>query len=143
VTSVPGGAGNRVFINSYDNCRAPVSGDGFDPFKDLWWNASAFGVDANGRAMTAQQILYGGFGNAARVNHKERGPWNINENLSLSKSVDVRESVKLTLRAEAFNIFNRVVWGGPNSTVNNNAFGQVRSQGNAPRRMQFALKLVF
>jgi hypothetical protein len=100
-------------------------------------------VDANGNKMTNQQILYAGFGNATRLNPKARSPWNLNENLSLSKNVNVTESVRVTLRAEAFNIFNRVRWGNPNTTVNSNNFGQVRSQGNDPRRMQFALKLTF
>jgi hypothetical protein len=143
VTSVPGGAGNRVFISSYDNCRGQTAGDRFDPYKDNWWNPGAFGVDANGNPMTAQQILYAGFGNSARLNPKVRTPWNLNENLSVSKGINFTESVKMTLRVEAFNIFNRVRWGNPNSTVNNNAFGQIRSQGNDPRRMQFALKITF
>jgi hypothetical protein len=143
VTSVPGGAGSRVFINSYDNWRGQTAGENFDPGKDNWFNPAAFGVDANGKQMTAQQILYAGFGNSARLNHKLRSPWNLNENLSVSKGVNFTESVKMTLRVEAFNILNRVRWGNPNTTVNNNAFGQIVTQGNDPRRMQFALKIVF
>jgi hypothetical protein len=143
VTSVPGGAGNRVFINSYENWEAKPSGDKFDPFKDLWWNPAAFGVDANGNKMTTTQLQYAGFGNATRNNPKARSPWSLNENISLSKGVSFTERVKLTLRFEAFNIFNRVQWGGPTSTVTDAAFGQVRSQGNDPRRMQFAAKIVF
>jgi hypothetical protein len=143
VTSVPGGAGSRVFINSYDNWRGQTAGDSFDPGKDRWFNPAAFGVDANGKQMTAAQILNAGFGNSARLNHKLRTPWNLNENLSVSKGVNFTESVKMTLRVEAFNIFNRVRWGNPNFTANNNAFGQVTTQGNDPRRMQLALKIVF
>jgi hypothetical protein len=143
VTSVPGGAGNRVFINSYDNWEATPSGSKFDPFKDSWWNPAAFGVDASGNKLTATQILYGGFGNSTRFNPKARSPWSLNENLSVSKGMAVTEKVKLTLRAEAFNIFNRVLWGTPSSTVNATNFGQIRSQGNDPRRLQFAAKFVF
>jgi hypothetical protein len=47
------------------------------------------------------------------------------------------------LRFEAFNVFNRVRWGGPDSTVTSPNFGVIRSQGNDPRRMQFALKVAF
>jgi hypothetical protein len=143
VTSVPGGAGNRVLINSYDNWRAPVSGSKFDPFKDVWWNKAAFGVDSNGNQLTQTQIQYYGFGNSTRYNPKSRSPWFLNENLTLSKNIDITERVKAVLRFEAFNLFNRVRMGSPDSTVTSASFGLVRAQGNDPRRMQFAAKIVF
>ena len=115
----------------------------FDPFQDTWWNPDAFGIAPDGHKMTNTEILNAGFGNSTRNNPKARSPWSLNENLSLQKNINVTERVKVTFRAEAFNIFNRVRWGGPNTTVNSNNFGQVRSQGNDPRRMQFALKLNF
>jgi hypothetical protein len=141
--SVPGGAGNRAFINSYDNWRAPISGGKFDPFKDVWFNKAAFGVDASGRQMTATELLYAGFGNATKNNPKMRYPWMLNENLTLSKNVAFTEKIKLTLRAEAFNIFNRFRLGSPDSGVTSANFGVIRSQGNDPRRMQFGAKIVF
>lgn len=143
VTSIPGGAGNRVFINSYDNWRAPISGDKFDPFKDVWWNQGAFGLDANGRQMTNAELLLAGIGNASKNNPHARSPWFLNENLTLSKNIPFTERVRATLRFEAFNVFNRVRWGGPDSTVTSPNFGVIRSQGNDPRRMQFALKVAF
>lgn len=143
LTSVPGGAGNRVFINSYTNWRAPLKGKKFDPFVDVWWNKAAFGVDAQGNQMSPTQLLYAGFGNAARNNPKERSPWNMYENLSLSKRLDFTERIALTLRMEAFNLLNRVRWGAPDSTVTSPNFGLVRSQANDPRRMQFAARVTF
>ncbi|MCX6637617.1 MAG: TonB-dependent receptor [Acidobacteria bacterium] len=143
VTSVPGGAGNRAFINAYDNWRAPISGGKFDPFKDVWWNKAAFGLDGKGNQMTPTQLLYAGFGNATRNNPRARSPWFLNENITMSKNVDFTEKVKLTLRFEAFNIFNRVRMGGPDSTVTSANFGVIRAQGNDPRRMQFGAKVVF
>ena len=50
---------------------------------------------------------------------------------------------KFTLRAEAFNILNRVRMGNPDSNVTSANFGIIRSQGNDPRRMQFGAKIVF
>jgi hypothetical protein len=141
VTPVPGGAGNRVFINSYTNWLASPSGTEFDPAKDKWWNPAAFGIDASGNKIA--NLLTAGFGNATKNNPKIRTPWTLNENFSLSKNVDFTEHVKLTLRVEAFNIFNRVRWGGPDSTASSAGFGNVTSQGNDPRRMQFALKITF
>ena len=46
-------------------------------------------------------------------------------------------------RAEFFNAFNRVRFSGPNGTFDNSAFGTVSSQGNGPRQIQLALKLIF
>ncbi|MCC6861783.1 MAG: carboxypeptidase regulatory-like domain-containing protein, partial [Bryobacterales bacterium] len=143
VTSVPGGAGNRVFINSYEGWRAPVSGDKFDPFKDVWWDKSKFSLDAGGRQMTPTELLYAGFGNATRLNPKARRAWNLEENVALSKNVDITERVKFTLRVEAFNLFNRVRWSAPDNTWTSANFGQVRGQDNNPRRMQFGAKVTF
>jgi hypothetical protein len=42
---------------------------------------------------------------------------------------------------EAFNVFNRVVWGAPNTDFSNNNFGLVTTQNNLPRQMQLGLKL--
>jgi hypothetical protein len=143
VTSVPGGAQNRAFIDSYTNWRGATAGSSFDPFKDSWFNPAAFGVDASGRQMTATQLLYAGFGNTTRYNPKLRNPWYLNENLTLSKNVDLTERVKFTLRVEAFNLLNRVRWGAPDNTVTSATFGQIRSQGNDPRRLQFGAKIAF
>jgi hypothetical protein len=59
------------------------------------------------------------------------------------KSVVFTEKVNFTLRFEAFNIFNRVRMGTPDSTVTSANFGIIRSQGNDPRRMQFGAKIAF
>jgi len=52
----------------------------------------------------------------------------------------------MEFRAEAFNLFNRVQFGSPNtaqSTAANNTFGQITAQQNTPRLMQMALRLRF
>ncbi len=143
VTSVPGGAGNRVFINSYEGWETAAAGGNFDPFKDVWFDKSKFSLDASGRQMTPTELLSAGFGNATRFNPKSRRPWWLNENISLSKNLNITERVRFTLRAEAFNLFNRVHWGDPDATWTSATFGQIRSQGNDPRRMQFGAKFVF
>jgi hypothetical protein len=45
------------------------------------------------------------------------------------------------VRAEVFNLFNRVVWGAPEQNFNSNNFGLVTSQENSPRQMQFGVKV--
>jgi hypothetical protein len=53
------------------------------------------------------------------------------------------ENIRMDLRWEAFNLLNRVRWGGPDSGLTSNNFGLVRSQANTPRQMQFGIKLSF
>ncbi|MEO8125543.1 MAG: TonB-dependent receptor, partial [Bryobacteraceae bacterium] len=141
ISAVPT-AGNRASISSYTNWRATAANGNFDPFKDVWWNAKAFGVDGSGNPLSAA-TLSSQFGNATRNNPKARSPWLLNENASVAKKFDITERFKLTFRAEGFNLLNRVRWGAPDSTVTSSTFGIIRSQGNSPRQMQFALKLNF
>ena len=79
-------------------------------------------------------------GNALRNNGDVRRPWNLNENISVAKTFKGR-GVSFDVRVEAFNLFNRVVWGAPNTNFSSNAFGQISSQANTPRQMQIGLKL--
>jgi hypothetical protein len=71
-----------------------------------------------------------------------RGPGLFNTDMTLSKSVRIRERFGAEFRAEAFNLANT-----PNLTqlgriVNASDFGQVNSQ-LAPRQLQFGVKLSF
>jgi hypothetical protein len=133
----PIGTGARVFITSYDNWRAPIAGEKFDPFVDKWYDRNAFNQGISTDRLNTE------FGNATRNNPRLRTPWNLNENIALAKNIVITERVRMSLRGEAFNIFNRVRWGGPSGTVTAATFGDVRSQGNTPRRMQVAFKVNF
>ena len=72
---------------------------------------------------------------------------NINENISLAKTITVTTRMRVDFRAEAFNVFNRIVWGAPTTSpaggtdFNSANFGLINSLGNSPRQMQFGLKL--
>jgi hypothetical protein len=46
-------------------------------------------------------------------------------------------------RTELFNAFNHVQFGSPDTGVTDTAFGQITSQANSPRQLQFGLKLLF
>ena len=63
--------------------------------------------------------------------------------LSLIKEVRPAASFRLELRVEAFNIFNYVQFGSPNTTLSSATVGQVTSQANAPRQMQFGVKAIW
>jgi hypothetical protein len=109
--------------------RAPLAGNEFDPLVDRFLNRAAF----------VQPV--GELGNAPRVNSKVRQPWNLTENVSLAKSIKATQRLSMDLRLEAFNIFNRLVWGAPNTNFSSNDFGVISGQGNSPRQVQLALKL--
>ncbi|HEY6403635.1 MAG TPA: TonB-dependent receptor [Blastocatellia bacterium] len=81
-------------------------------------------------------------GNAPRYNGKARLQTNLRENVSLQKSFNFTERFRLDFRWEIFNVFNRVVLGGPESSITNQNFGRITS-AQPPRQMQFGLKLYF
>jgi hypothetical protein len=53
------------------------------------------------------------------------------------------KKITAQLRIECFNLFNTPQFNGPNTSVTSAAFGQVTSQYNDPRDLQFALKILF
>jgi hypothetical protein len=121
----------RPQVDSYDDWRAPLVGDSFDPAKDRFLKPVSFFPAQPGA----------GFGNATRYNPKVRSFWGLSENLSLSKTFNVTETLKLDFRGEAFNLFNRVIFGTGSTNLNAINFGQVTSQVNDPRSLQVALKI--
>jgi hypothetical protein len=63
--------------------------------------------------------------------------------IALMKNFSVREPLRLQFRAEFFNLTNTPQFSAPNTSLGSNTFGQVTSQGNSPRQIQFGLKLSF
>ena len=47
------------------------------------------------------------------------------ENLSLAKTISMPGQTRLDVRIEAFNIFNRIIWGEPEQNFNSADFGRV------------------
>ena len=100
----------------------------------------AANCNAAGTAVVTQPTV---FGQAPRFNGRARRMANLGENASLQKSFYFTEKVKMDFRWEVFNVFNRVVFGAPNSNITSTTFGRITSQFNSPRQMQFGLKLYF
>ncbi len=72
-----------------------------------------------------------------------RGPDYATVDISFFKNIPITEDVRLQLRAEAFNVFNRVNLFLPNTVLNSpTTFGRSTTAFD-PRQLQFALKLVF
>ena len=63
--------------------------------------------------------------------------------LSLIKEVRPAQALRLQLRIEAFNLFDYVQFGSPNTTLSSATVGQVTSQANSPRQMQFGVKAIW
>ncbi len=82
-------------------------------------------------------------GNVPRLTANLRGPGIANYDLSLFKNIRLHELVSLQFRAEAFNAFNRVEFGLPNTAIGSPAAGTISAQVNQPRDFQLALKLLF
>jgi len=126
------GGNNRPNWISAD-VRSSVSMSAFDPARDRYLNSGAF----------SQPALFT-IGNApARMPHV-RTPAFLNEDFSLFKNLHLTESIALQIRGEAYNMLNRVVFGGLAANINNPAtFGVFGGQANNPRLIQLGLKLIW
>jgi hypothetical protein len=83
------------------------------------------------------------FGNAPRLMPNLRSPGVANFDMSVFKNTNINERMRLQFRIEAFNAFNRVQFGVPNTSINSSAFGVISSQQNSPRNYQLGLRLLF
>jgi outer membrane receptor protein involved in Fe transport len=142
------GSGYNLRPNIDPNCDKSVDGAAIDRL-GRWFNTSCFSVPnagfVAGDASTNPGLRWA-LGDSPRTDPELRGHHIHNWNLALSKTTNLHGRVNLTLRMEAFNLFNRVQFGLPNTTVTTaatNTLGQVTTQANQPRLMQLAFRLTF
>jgi hypothetical protein len=83
------------------------------------------------------------FGNEPRTDSTLRTPGTANWDMSLFKNFPIHENVSFDFRAEAFNLFNRVQFGSPNTQLGNGQFGWITAQFNNPRLLQVSGRLNF
>jgi hypothetical protein len=136
ITATPNNTGFNTGLrpNVVSGCQRTVDGSAQSKYLN-WFNTACF---------TTPPIYT--FGNESRTDSVLRGPGTANYDFSIFKNTAITEKVKLEFRAEAFNLFNRVQFGNPNTgqtTSANNLFGQITTQQNTPRLMQMALRLRF
>jgi hypothetical protein len=139
--AIIGGTSNPIFngtprpnLVSGVNPKA-FSGGKFNPYANRYLNPNAFS-DAGAFAL----------GNAPPTLADVRGFPYYNENISVIKDTKIGESTVVEFRCDAFNIFNRVIFANPDTNWNDRltgGFGQVTGQANAPRILQFALRVDF
>jgi len=101
-----------------------------------WINPNAF----------AAAPLYS-LGTAAFYQNAFRNPMFLDERLSIVKRTTLwgndKNPVVLTYRADAFNMFNRTVFGGVVGTVGNANFGRTTGPQNGARIITMGLRLSF
>ena len=97
-----------------------------------WLNPAAFARPANGT-----------YGTMPLDAIKAVARWNVD--MSVSRSLTLAPDRQVQLRLEAFNVFNTVTPGNPQTTMSSGDFGKVTSlaAGTAPRLIQLAVKYQF
>jgi hypothetical protein len=139
IVNLQSGFGYDVVVSG-DVCNCGASGQTADQIGDprsgvtgareRWFNTDAFAPPANGT-----------FGTSGR--NVLDGPGNATVDFSLFKVVQVRENMRLQIRGEFFNLFNRVNFGFPGSNVSTAAtYGIIQSASDA-RIIQLGLRLAF
>ena len=91
------------------------------------------------------QPANGVFGNLGAVVPSLRQPFQLNEDVALSKIFNLlSEKRTLEFRASAFNIANRHLLGSLNTTLTSSAFGTFTNpQSNLPRNIEFSMRFKF
>ncbi len=120
--------------NVVPGCQKQIEGSAQSRLR-RWFNTSCYTVPA---AYT--------FGSESRTDPDLRGHGINQFNFSLLKRTNITERANVEFRAEIFNLFNRAQFGQPNLTVTtaaNATTGQVFTQINTPRLVQFALRFSF
>jgi hypothetical protein len=99
-----------------------------------WFTTSSFGVPPGYT-----------LGDSSRTEGSARADGIKNFDIALFKNTKFGPEDRLALqfRAEFFNTFNRVQFNPPNTGCCGGTFGQVTSQYNLPRVIQFALRMTF
>jgi len=124
----------RPNVTSLD-WRAPIVGDRFDPSNGPYLNRTAFQRRTDPRVDP--------FGNAPRLNGATRSPGRFRENISLARTIPIKERAHLDFRWEIYNLFNLKTWNNPASMDLSNPLFGVVTNASGNRTMQAGLKLIF
>ena len=71
-----------------------------------------------------------------------RGPGNWSVNLSVTKGFRFTQTVRLDVRMDAFNAFNRINYNNPNTNITSPDFGRLLTS-MSPRTAQLGARLSF
>ncbi len=125
----PIGLSSRAINNNGQSARLG------NPTIAKWFDTSVFRV--------APQYTFGNVGPLLPDVRNDRTK-NVDTVLIKQFSLNVKEhAIRTQFRAEFYNLFNRPQFGNPNGSITSQQFGQVTTQANSPRDLQFALKVNF
>jgi hypothetical protein len=81
-------------------------------------------------------------GNTSYLLSQLRSPWELSENFSVQKNFRPLEALRIQLRTDFLNAFNRTLWGNIETNTASPLFGQVTGQSNwfSPRKIQFGVR---
>ena len=100
-----------------------------------WFDTTTFGV--------APTYTFGNVGPVLPDVRNDRTK-NVDAVLVKQFALNIGDRIITTqFRSEFYNLFNRPQFGSPNGTITSQQFGQVTSQANSPRDLQFGLKVFF
>jgi hypothetical protein len=106
-----------------------------DPTIDRWFNTSVFSP--------VPAFAYGTTG-PVLPDVRTDGLRNVDAVMSKDFVVNIKDrKVTTQFRAEFYNLFNHPQFAAPNGSITSQSFGQVTAMANAPRDMQFGLKIGF
>jgi hypothetical protein len=104
----------------------------FDPFSDVYYNRAGWADPGPLQ-----------FGNAPERDGEVRGFGNYSEDINIFKVFPLTGNQKLRFEAQIGNLFNRTIYCNPQSNWSNTNFGQVFTQCNTARSVQFGLRFDF
>ena len=141
------GGDNRITVLDYEGWRAPTQGDAFDPLVDLWWDPAAFNrtpVDSVDQLAGLQGRRAAGRLRQRHGAQPERARAVVPQREHLAGAhLRHRRRPRFEFRLEVFNLFNRTIWGAPESTITSANFGKVTTLANAPRQIQLGFRYEF
>jgi hypothetical protein len=81
-------------------------------------------------------------GNTSYKLSQLRAPWEMYDDFSLQKNFHPLESLRIQLRAEFLNAFNRTLWANIETNTSSPLFGQVTGASDwfSPRKIQFGIR---
>ncbi len=110
---------------------SPVTSGSLEDRLNNYINPAAFS--------TAPQFTFGNLGRTIDM----RGPGQVNWDMSVFKTVTIKEVLKAQFRCEALNAMNTPLFYGPNVSYGSSSFGKITTQANFSRQLQLALRFSF
>ena len=94
-----------------------------------------------GAFSTPAAYTFGTLSRNAAFGLRSASTWD--QDMTVRRQFDLGDRFKFIFSATSFNLFNAVNFSGVTTSINSSAFGDVTTQGNAPRKFQFDARITF